>query len=48
MVRVEFEGKVAEETVVDGAYLILWWRVPVPQTWPRATAFQVAGRWIDL
>jgi hypothetical protein len=46
MVRVEFEGEMLEEPVVDGAYLIVWWRVPPPQTWPRVTALKIAGRWL--
>ena len=45
MVRVEFKGEIVKETVVDGTYLILWWRVPLPQTRPRVTAFRIAGRW---
>jgi len=47
MVRVEFEGHILEEPVVDQAYLVVWWRVPAPQDWPRVTAFRIAGRWID-
>jgi hypothetical protein len=33
--------------VVDRANLVVWWRVPAPQNWPRARAFRIAGRWID-
>jgi len=47
MVRVEFEGHIVEEPVVDRAYLVVWWRVPAPPEWPRVTAFRIAGRWVD-
>jgi hypothetical protein len=30
MVRTEFEGEIVEEPVVDGAYLVVSWRVPPP------------------
>jgi hypothetical protein len=47
MVRVEFDGRMVEEPVIDRAYLVVWWRVPAPQDWPRARSFRVAGRWSD-
>jgi hypothetical protein len=45
LVRVEFDGRVVEEPVVDRAFLVVWWRVPAPAEWPRARAFRIAGRW---
>ena len=47
MVRVEFDGRIVEEPVIDLAFLVVWWRVPAPQDWPRAQAFRIAGGWID-
>ena len=47
MVRVELQDQIVEEAVIDRAYLVVWWRVPTPQQWPRAVAFRIAGRWID-
>lgn len=47
MVRIEFEGHVVDEPVIVRAYLVVWWRVPAPQDWPRVRAFRIAGRWID-
>jgi hypothetical protein len=47
MVRVEFDGRIVEEPVIDRAFLVVWWRVPAPQDWPRARAFRIAGHWID-
>jgi hypothetical protein len=46
MVRVEFNGSVIEQPVVGGAYLVVWWRVPNPRDWPRATAFRIGDRWV--
>lgn len=47
MVRVEFEGRIIEEPVIERAYLVVWWRVPAPQEWPRLLAFRIAECWID-
>lgn len=47
MVKVEFEGRIFEDTVAEGAYLLVWWRVPCPEIWPQETAFRIAGRWTD-
>ena len=47
MARVEFQGNVIDEPVKDGAFLVVWWHVPPPHDWPRVTAFQIDGRWID-
>jgi len=47
MARVEFQGNVIDEPVRDGAFLVVWWRVPPPHDWPRVTAFKIDGRWID-
>jgi hypothetical protein len=47
MVRVEFGGDIVDEPVSEGAYLVVWWRVPAPQVWPRLGAFRIAGRWVD-
>jgi hypothetical protein len=44
MVRVEFEGDIIEEPVIEGAYLVVWWRVPVPQDRPCVTAYRMAVR----
>ncbi len=46
MVRIEFDGVVIDEPVPLGAFLVVWWRVPVPSEWPRVVAFQVDGRWV--
>ena len=46
LVRVEFEGGIVDEHVSEGAYLVVWWRVPVPQDGPRVTAFRIAGNWV--
>ena len=47
MVRVEFDGRIVEEPVIDRGFLVVWWRVPAPHEWPRVRAFRIAGRWID-
>jgi Ankyrin repeats (3 copies) len=47
MARVEFQGNVIDEPVKDGAFLVVWWRVPPPHDWPRVTAFKIDGRWIN-
>jgi hypothetical protein len=47
MVRVEFDGRIVEEPVIDRAFLVVWWGVPAPQDWPRARAFRIERRWID-
>jgi hypothetical protein len=47
MVRIEFEGNIVEEPVIDRAYLMIWWRAPAPQDWPRVRAFRIGGRWLD-
>jgi hypothetical protein len=46
MVRVDFDGDVIEELVKEDAYLLVWWRVPPPQVWPRVTGFRVLGSWV--
>ncbi len=46
MVRVQFEGNPVEQTVTEGAYLFVWWRVAPPQDWPRAAGFRIDGRWV--
>jgi hypothetical protein len=46
VVKVEFDGEIVEESVVEGAFLIVWWRVRPPEIWPRVTAFQLAGHWV--
>jgi len=46
-VRVTFQGGLIDEPVKEGAYLLVWWRVPFPETWPRVVAFQVNGRWVS-
>lgn len=47
MVRVEFDGRIVDEAVSDRGFLVVWWRVPAPQTWPRVLAFRIGERWID-
>ena len=47
MVRGEFEGRVLEGPVNDIAFLLVWWRVPVSEQWPRVLAFRIGGRWSD-
>ena len=47
MARVEFQGNVIDEPITDGAFLVVWWRVPPPHDWPRVTAFKIDGRWVD-
>jgi hypothetical protein len=44
-VRVIFEDQTVEESVVDGAYLLVWWQVPRPSEWPRVSAFRIDGVW---
>ena len=44
-VRVAFEGDLIDEPVREGAYLLVWWRVPQPSEWPRLVAFRIGGAW---
>ena len=44
-VRVSFDGRAFEETVIEGAYLLVWWQVPYPSGWPAVSAFEIAGVW---
>jgi hypothetical protein len=39
VVWVEFEGNSIAAPVSDGAYLMVWWRVPAPRRFPRVTGF---------
>ena len=43
-VRAELEGRVVEEAVVTGIYLLVWWDVPCSAA--RVTAFHVKGEWV--
>jgi hypothetical protein len=45
MVRVEFDGTIREESVRDGAYFLIWWRLPAPTEWPRIVATCENGLW---
>lgn len=45
MVRIEFDGQIFEEPVVERGYLMVWWSVPEPRIWPYASAFRINGRW---
>lgn len=47
-VRVEFGGAVREVSVVNGAYVLLWWDIPCPAEgdFPRLSAIRVMGEWI--
>jgi hypothetical protein len=45
-VRVEFDGAVIEEIVRDRAFLVVWWRIPPPTTWPQLIEVEVGGRWV--
>lgn len=44
-VRVWFDGMVVEEPVTDGAYFLVWWRVPLPSEWPSIVAVHENGAW---
>ena len=46
-VRVEFQGRLIDEPITEGAYLLVWWRIPRPHEWPRVVGFQVDGRWVS-
>ena len=46
IVRADFDGQVVEESVVEGAFLVVWWCVPLPAICPRVTAFRIAGHWV--
>jgi hypothetical protein len=46
-VRVEWNGETREAPVAEGVYLLAWWRVPSPDTFPREVAFRVHGEWVD-
>ena len=43
-VRAELEGRVLEEAVVAGIYLLVWWDVPCSAA--RVTAFRVQSEWV--
>jgi hypothetical protein len=45
-VRVEWDGHVREASVLDGVYLVTWWRVPCPNLFPRVAGFRVHGEWV--
>jgi len=48
-VRVEFQGEVLEEEVVNGVHLIMWWGIPCPEgLGPRTTAFRINGQWVPM
>jgi hypothetical protein len=47
MVRVEHDDRIFEEPVSDRAFLVAWWRVSEPRSWPRVVAFRIGGRWVD-
>jgi hypothetical protein len=44
-VRVEFDGTVLEDPILQGAYFFVWWRVPCPTDWPCIVAVREAGTW---
>jgi hypothetical protein len=44
-VRVEFAGTVIDEPVRNGAYFLVWFRVPCPSQWPRVIAVCSSGVW---
>ena len=46
-VRVKFQGQTYEEPVVDGAYFLVWWDVPVSEDWPVLSAVRINGQWQD-
>lgn len=46
-VRVEWSGETREAAVEGGVYLLAWWRVPSPETFPREVAFRVRGEWVS-
>lgn len=45
-VRLEFQGDVVEEPVIEGMYLAAWWRVPCPEfDWPDVVGLRIDGGW---
>lgn len=49
-VRAEFNGEMVEDSVRNGAYLFVWWRVPCPDPleWPRVNAVRTTEGWRKL
>jgi hypothetical protein len=48
-VRVAFGSDRHEEPIEHGAFLSAWWRVRCPESvWPRAVAFRIGGRWVQI
>jgi hypothetical protein len=45
-VRAEWNDETREGEVQAGVYLLTWWRVPAPATFPRTAAFRVRGEWM--
>ncbi len=43
--RIEFDGRISEKPVRNGAYFQIWWRVPAPTKWPRIVAVHENGVW---
>jgi len=46
MVRVQFAGQVSEHRIIEGFYLVVWWRQPVDVA-PRVTAVRFKGEWVE-
>ena len=44
-VRCTLGAEAREAPVVDGVYLVAWWRVPADAPMPTLTAFEVGGAW---
>jgi hypothetical protein len=38
-------GSDAVRVAFEGAYFLVWWRVPCPSQWPRVVAILVDGTW---
>jgi len=43
-VRGQLEGRVLEDAVENGVYLLVWWNVP--ESHAEITAFRVKGEWV--
>jgi len=43
-VRGELDGRIIEEAIANGIYLLVWWDVPSSDA--HVTAFRVTGQWV--
>jgi hypothetical protein len=44
-VRVEFGNTLVDAPIHQGAYFLVWWRVPNPSEWPDIVAIREDGTW---